>query len=122
MTLYTDYLEQIETRKANGLHPKPIEDAALVEVLIEQIIDQGHEHRASSLDFFIYNTLPGTTSAAGVKAKFLKKVVLGEASVSDATAPAQKNRASAAHRLPSDSGLSPPAHHVREGDNSPSSS
>ncbi|MEE2835141.1 MAG: bifunctional aconitate hydratase 2/2-methylisocitrate dehydratase [Myxococcota bacterium] len=83
MTLYTDYLEQIETRKANGLHPKPIEDAALVEVLIEQIIDQGHEHRASSLDFFIYNTLPGTTSAAGVKAKFLKKVVLGEASVSE---------------------------------------
>ena len=83
MTLYTDYLEQIETRKANGLHPKPIEDAALVEVLIEQIIDPGHEHRASSLDFFIYNTLPGTTSAAGVKAKFLKKVVLGEASVSE---------------------------------------
>ena len=83
MTLYTDYLEQIETRKTNGLHPKPIEDAALVEVLIEQIIDQGHEHRASSLDFFIYNTLPGTTSAAGVKAKFLKKVVLGEASVSE---------------------------------------
>ena len=83
MTLYTDYLEQIETRKANGLHPKPIEDAALVEVLIEQIIDQGHEHRASSLDFFIYNTLPGTTSAAGVKAKFLKKIVLGQASVSE---------------------------------------
>ena len=83
MTLYTDYLEQIETRKANGLHPKPIEDAALVEVLIEQIIDQGHEHRAKLLDFFIYNTLPGTTSAAGVKAKFLKKIVLGQASVSE---------------------------------------
>ena len=69
MSLYTDYLEEIETRKEQGLHPKPIEDAELVEELVGQIKDLGHEHRAGSLHFFIYNTLPGTTSAAGVKAR-----------------------------------------------------
>jgi aconitate hydratase 2/2-methylisocitrate dehydratase len=29
-----------------------------------------------SLDF-IYNVVPGTTSAAGLKAKFLKEIILG---------------------------------------------
>ena len=83
MGLYTDYLKQIEERQAHGLHPKPIEDAALVEVLIEQICAPGHEHRADSLRFFIYNTLPGTTSAAGVKARFLKEIILGQAVVEE---------------------------------------
>jgi len=36
--------------------------------LIAQIHDTGHEHRAASPEFLIYNTLPGTTSAAGVQA------------------------------------------------------
>ena len=39
MSLYTDYLNEIETRKEQGLHPKPIEDAALVEELILQVND-----------------------------------------------------------------------------------
>ena len=77
MSLYTDYLNEIETRKSQGLHPKPIEDAALVDELIAQILDDGHEHRDDSLKFIIYNTLPGTTSAAGAKAKFLKQIILG---------------------------------------------
>ena len=81
MSLYSDYLAQIEARKTQGLHPKPIEDAELVEALIEQILDAGHEHREGSLQFFIFNTLPGTTSAAGVKAAFLKRIILGEVSV-----------------------------------------
>ncbi|MEM6296789.1 MAG: bifunctional aconitate hydratase 2/2-methylisocitrate dehydratase, partial [Myxococcota bacterium] len=85
MSLYTEYLNQIETRKGHGLHAKPIEDAALVEVLIEQIKDASHEHRADSLNFFIYNTLPGTTSAAGVKAKYLKEIVLGNEVVAEIT-------------------------------------
>ena len=33
--------------------------------------------------FFIYNVLPGTTSAAGVKAAFLKEIILGEAVVEE---------------------------------------
>ena len=83
MSLYTDYLAEIETRKAEGLHPKPIDDGALVAELIAQIEDADNAYRKDSLEFFIYNTLPGTTSAAGVKAEFLKKIILGEAVVAE---------------------------------------
>jgi aconitate hydratase 2/2-methylisocitrate dehydratase len=83
MSLYTDYLEQIEARKAAGLHPKPIEEADLVEELIAQIKDIANEYRAQSLHFFIYNTLPGTTSAAGVKARFLKEIIEGRQQVEE---------------------------------------
>lgn len=79
MSLYSDYLAEIEARKGQGLHPKPIDDGALVAELIAQIEDAGSPQRTAALDFFIYNTLPGTTSAAGVKAAFLKKIILGEA-------------------------------------------
>ncbi|WP_134680299.1 bifunctional aconitate hydratase 2/2-methylisocitrate dehydratase [Paracoccus ravus] len=85
MSLYTDYLTEIETRKGEGLHPKPIDDGALVAELITQIEDAGNEHRKDSLQFFIYNTLPGTTSAAGVKAQFLKRIILGDAIVAEIT-------------------------------------
>ncbi|WP_138469526.1 bifunctional aconitate hydratase 2/2-methylisocitrate dehydratase [Poseidonocella sp. HB161398] len=85
MSLYTDYLNEIETRKGEGLHPKPIDDGELVKELIAQIEEAGNEHRADSLQFFIYNTLPGTTSAAGVKAAFLKKIILGESVVEEIT-------------------------------------
>ena len=85
MSLYTDYLKEIETRKEQGLHPKPIEYADLVEELIEQIKDPKNEHRKDSLHFFIYNTLPGTTSAAGAKAQFLKQIILGESIVEEIT-------------------------------------
>ncbi|WP_424939496.1 bifunctional aconitate hydratase 2/2-methylisocitrate dehydratase [Aliiroseovarius sp. S253] len=83
MSLYTDYLNEIETRKGEGLNPKPIDDGALVGELIEQIKDTGNAEREASLNFFIYNTLPGTTSAAGVKAAFLKEIILGQASVAE---------------------------------------
>ena len=83
MSLYSEYLEQIEARKKDGLHPKPIEDAPLVAELIAQIKDTGHAHREQSLNFFIYNTLPGTTSAAGVKAAFLKEIILGNETVAE---------------------------------------
>ncbi|MGB1026141.1 MAG: bifunctional aconitate hydratase 2/2-methylisocitrate dehydratase, partial [Rhodospirillaceae bacterium] len=85
MSLYNDYLAEIEERKAQDLNPKPIDDGALVAELIAQIKDTGHEYRAQSLKFFIYNTLPGTTSAAGVKAAFLKEIILGEATVAEIT-------------------------------------
>ncbi|WP_343563564.1 bifunctional aconitate hydratase 2/2-methylisocitrate dehydratase [Kiloniella sp. b19] len=85
MRLYTAYLEEIEKRKEQGLHPKPIDDGALTKEIIEQIKDKSHEHRADSLKFFIYNTLPGTTSAAGEKAGFLKDIILGDADVEEIT-------------------------------------
>ncbi|MEL6376177.1 MAG: bifunctional aconitate hydratase 2/2-methylisocitrate dehydratase [Pseudomonadota bacterium] len=83
MSLYTEYLEEIETRKGEGLHPKPVEDGALTQEIIDQIKDTDNEHREDSLKFFIYNTLPGTTSAAGVKAQFLKEIILGQSDVAE---------------------------------------
>ncbi len=83
MSLYKEYLDEIETRKIQNLNPKPIDDGALLAEIIAQIKDTGNEHRADSLQYFIYNTLPGTTSAAGVKAEFLKEIILGEATVEE---------------------------------------
>ena len=71
MNIYKDYLKEIEERKEQGLHPKPIDSAELLNAIIAQIKDKNNVYRADSLQFFIYNTLPGTTSAAGAKAQFL---------------------------------------------------
>ncbi|MBB3701355.1 bifunctional aconitate hydratase 2/2-methylisocitrate dehydratase [Flammeovirga yaeyamensis] len=86
MSRYNEYLQEIEERKGQGLHPKPIDDAELTSEIIAQIKDVNNEYRKDSLNFFIYNTLPGTTSAAGVKAQFLKEIILGEAKVEEITA------------------------------------
>ena len=83
MSLYLEYLNEIEERKDQGLDPKPIDSAELLSEVIAQIKDPVHEHRKESLDFFIYNVLPGTTSAAVVKAKFLKEIILGEVSLKE---------------------------------------
>lgn len=85
MSLYLDYLKEIEDRKGQGLHPKPIDDAALLSVVIDQIKDTNNQYRKESLNFFIYNTLPGTTSAAEVKSVFLKEIILGKATVAEIT-------------------------------------
>ena len=85
MSLYTDYLAEIEERKTQNLHPKPIHSADLTAEIIAQIKDPANEHRESSLQFFIYNTLPGTTSAAGEKAKFLEDIILGKETVAEIT-------------------------------------
>jgi len=84
-TIYKDYLKEIEERKEQGLNPKPIDGADLLSVIIAQIKDVNNEYRENSLQFFIYNTIPGTTSAAGVKAKFLKEIILGESVVNEIT-------------------------------------
>lgn len=85
MSLYKDYINEIEERKGLGLHPKPIDGAELLSEVISQIKDVNNEYRVDSVNFFIYNTLPGTTPAAGVKAKFLKEIILGEATVAEIT-------------------------------------
>jgi len=81
MTIYQDYIQEIEERKSQGLHPKPIDSAQLLSDIIAQIKDPEHAHREDSLNFFIYNVLPGTTSAASVKAQFLKEIILGQSEV-----------------------------------------
>ena len=83
MSKYSEYLDEIEERKDQTLHPRPIDDSELLNEIIEQIKDINNEHRSNSIEFFIYNVLPGTTSAAGVKAKFLKEIILGEFAVKE---------------------------------------
>ena len=83
MNAYEEYLNEIEERKNQGLHPKPIDGAELLQVVIDQIKDTDHPHREDSLKFFTYNVLPGTTSAATVKAKFLQEIILGQSQVQE---------------------------------------
>ena len=83
LNLYQAYIKEIEERKGQGLSPKPIDDGELLGVIIDQIKDLDNEHRKASLNFFIYQVLPGTTSAAGVKAHFLKAIILGESTVDE---------------------------------------
>ncbi|MFA4866841.1 MAG: bifunctional aconitate hydratase 2/2-methylisocitrate dehydratase [Pedobacter sp.] len=85
MSIYNDYIQEIEDRKAQGLHPKPIDGAELLSEIITQIKSVNNLSREESLNFFIYNTLPGTTAAAAVKAQFLKEIILGEAVVAEIT-------------------------------------
>ena len=85
MSLYSDYIAEIEERAGEGLSPKPIDDGGLLAEIIAQVEDVANPYREDSLRFLIYNTLPGTTSAAGVKASFLKKLILGETTVEEIT-------------------------------------
>ena len=77
MSNYKNYLEEIKNRKVQGLNPKPIDDGILLDEIISQIKDFNHPFRKESLNFFIYNVIPGTTSAAKVKANFLKDIIKG---------------------------------------------
>ena len=85
MNIYNDYIKEIEERKGQGLHTKPIDSADLLNEIIAQIKDTNNANRADCLKFFIYNTLPGTTPAAGAKAKFLKEIILGREVVAEIT-------------------------------------
>jgi aconitate hydratase 2/2-methylisocitrate dehydratase len=86
MSLFIEYLKEIEQRKSQELDPKPIDGAELLNEIILQIKDPNHKYRKDSLDFFIYNVLPGTTSAAVVKSKFLKEIIIGESKVEEISA------------------------------------
>ena len=56
MSIYSDYLREIEERKGQGLHPKPIDGAELLSEIITQIKDIDNVDRVDSLHFFIYKT------------------------------------------------------------------
>tara|TARA_B110000305_G_scaffold240154_1_gene309954 strand:- start:1442 stop:4216 length:2775 start_codon:yes stop_codon:yes gene_type:complete len=85
MNIYEDYIKEIEERKVQGLEPKPIDNRELLFEIITEIKDLDSSIRKKSIDFFIYNVLPGTTSAAGIKAAFLKEIILGEISLEEIT-------------------------------------
>jgi len=83
MNIYEDYIKEIEERKVQGLEPKPIDDGELLFEIITEIKNLDSSNRKKSIDFFIYNVLPGTTSAAGVKATFLKEIIIGDISLKE---------------------------------------
>ncbi len=76
MELYEAYLQEIIERSKLGLGPKPIDQGDLLEEIINIILEPNSPNRNDAVKHFIYNTLPGTTGAASVKAKFLKKLIL----------------------------------------------
>ena len=81
MELYKNYLDEIESRKNQSLKPKPIDDGSLLKEIIFHIKDNKSEYRKDCLNYFVYNTLPGTTSAAEEKAIFLKEIISNKISV-----------------------------------------
>ena len=83
MELYKNYLDEIESRKQQSLKPKPIDDGSLLKEIISYIKDNKSEYRKDCLNYFIYNTLPGTTSAAEEKAIFLKEIISNKISVDE---------------------------------------
>ena len=83
MKKYEDYIIEIKDRQDLKLQPKPIEEAELLSEIILQIKDLNNKYRDESINFFIYNVPPGTTSAASVKAKFLKEIILCETNLKE---------------------------------------
>ena len=83
MELYKNYLDEIESRKQQSLKPKPIDDGSLLKDIISHIKDNKSEYRKDCLNYFIYNTLPGTTSAAKEKAIFLKEIISNKISIDE---------------------------------------
>ena len=83
MELYKNYLDEIESRKKQSLKPKPIDDGSLLKEIISHIKDNKSEYRKDCLNYFIYNTLPGTTSAAEEKAIFLKEIISNKISIDE---------------------------------------
>jgi aconitate hydratase 2/2-methylisocitrate dehydratase len=57
MSIYSDYLREIEERKGQGLHPKPIDGAELLSEIITQIKDIENADQPNHYIFFIYNTV-----------------------------------------------------------------
>ena len=81
MKLFGEYLTEIEHRKAQGLNPKPIDCTHLMREIVSVMSDENNHNAKIAADFFIYNTLPGTTAAASEKSKFLKAIILGNAQI-----------------------------------------
>ncbi len=83
MSLYQDYIDEIEERKKKDLQPKPIDDGALTQEIVSIISNSKNDDREEALKLLIYNILPGTTDAAGVKAEFLKNIICKQTYVED---------------------------------------
>ncbi len=85
MSLYDAYLKDIVEREKIGLSPKPIDNGDLIGEIITNIVGKKSKHRNKSLEFLIYNILPGTTEAALKKSYFLKDIILGKIKINEIT-------------------------------------
>ena len=85
MNLYNKYLAEIKKRKSEGLGAKPIESGKLLKEIINLIKAEEGPDRKSCLDYLVYNTLPGTTSAAKEKANILKEIIIGDFFIKEIT-------------------------------------
>ena len=83
MYFYKDYIEEIKYRKSIGLEPKPIDNGKLLSEIVKKIKDFNNPDRDNCIQYFIYNVTPGTTSAASLKAKFLKEIILNDFSIEE---------------------------------------
>ncbi len=83
MRRFSKYLDEIKEREILGLSPKPIDNGYLLKEIITNILDSKRKYHSKSLNFFIYNVLPGTTSASKVKSTFLKEIILGDHNIDD---------------------------------------
>ena len=77
MSRFSKYLDDIKEREGLGLSPKPIDNGDLLKEIITNILNNKSKYHSQSLNFFIYNVLPGTTTASEVKSKFLKEIIVG---------------------------------------------
>ena len=75
MNLFEEYLEEITTRKKQGLNAKPIDSGDLAREIIAHVKAKNSTHHGQCVDFLIFNMLPGTTKAAKEKAEFLKQII-----------------------------------------------
>ena len=83
MNFYKEYIKQIKDRKSIDLNPKPIDDGNLLKEIIKKIKDKNYFNRENCIHFFIYNVTPGTTSAANIKAEFLKEIILKNVTIEE---------------------------------------
>ena len=62
MSRFSKYLDEIKKEK-NWFKPKPIDSGELLKEIITHILDIKSNYHSESLNFFIYNIIPGTTAA-----------------------------------------------------------
>jgi aconitate hydratase 2/2-methylisocitrate dehydratase len=53
MSIYQEYLKEIEERKTQGLNPKPIDGGDLIKEVITLVKNESAEGREEALKFFI---------------------------------------------------------------------
>ena len=75
MNTYNDYLKEIEARKLQGLHPKPIDGAELLSEIIAQIKDVNNENKYEINSENAYYNLNTESVSFEAKDKRVKSII-----------------------------------------------